>query len=116
MHELSLMEELMSLVDNAAREQNATSIEAIHLAVGELSGVDPQALSFAFDSVVQGTIARHAKLVISRIAVIAYCPVCSLEFTPPDVVYLCPTCGRFSQEIRQGTELTLASVEMTTHE
>lgn len=116
MHELALMEELMNLVAETARERRARSVTTIRLEVGDMSGVDPDALRFAFDAVVHDTLAEHATLEIERVPVIAVCPACAAEFAPEDVVYACPICGDVSAEIRRGTELTLVSVEITADE
>lgn len=54
MHELALMEEVRRLADEQAAAQGALRIHALHLRIGSLSGVDPEALAFAFEVVMQG--------------------------------------------------------------
>ncbi|MFW6357903.1 MAG: hydrogenase maturation nickel metallochaperone HypA [Chroococcales cyanobacterium] len=113
MHEVSLMENTLDLALNYAKEQGATEIHWIKLKVGELSGVIPEALEFAFDVVIQGTIAEKARLEIETIPVIAHCPTCDLDFPPSDLIYECPSCHQFCFEVCQGKELELASLEIS---
>lgn len=115
MHELSLLQEMLELALASAKKQGARAIHRIQLQVGEMSGVVPEALSFAFPIATHGTIAEGAVLEIDPISVVAYCPQCDQEFQPGDVIYLCPNCGEPSGEIRRGNELLLQSMEISTH-
>jgi len=54
MHELALMEEVRRIALAAAAAQGARRIHAVKLSVGRLSGVDPDALAFAFEVVMAG--------------------------------------------------------------
>jgi hydrogenase nickel incorporation protein HypA/HybF len=113
MHEIGLMENALAIaLDYATREQ-ATRIHEIALRVGTLSGVEPDALRFAFDMVTQGTIAEQAQLRIETFPTVCYCPHCQTEFQPTDWGYDCPTCQTWSASIVQGKELELASLEVS---
>lgn len=113
MHEISLMENTLATALTQARNQGATHIHSLKMNVGQLSGVVPDALEFAFDIVTKGTIAQEAKLEIELIPVTCYCPQCNLSFTPPDELYQCPQCFQISTLILQGRELELASLEVS---
>jgi hydrogenase nickel incorporation protein HypA/HybF len=52
MHEVSLLESTLELAVDYAHQQGATQIHRLTLRVGQLSGVIPEALQFAFDIVV----------------------------------------------------------------
>jgi hydrogenase nickel incorporation protein HypA/HybF len=113
MHEVGLMENALAIaLDYATREQ-ATRIHEIALRVGMLSGVEPDALRFAFDVVTQGTIAEKAQLRIETCPTVCYCPHCQAEFHPTDWGYDCPICQVWSLSIVQGKELELASLEVS---
>ncbi|MBZ8181091.1 hydrogenase maturation nickel metallochaperone HypA [Oscillatoria salina] len=112
MHEVSLMENTLELVLNYAQKEGAKEIHWIKLKVGALSGVIPEALAFAFDVVIQGTIAQNAHLEIETVPVIVHCEKCQLDFTPSDFIYDCPRCQQLCYEIRQGKELELVSMEI----
>lgn len=113
MHELGIIQTTLDIAFDHAKRQGATRIHHLTLQIGQLSGVIPEALMFAFDVAVQGTIAEHAQLTINSIPAICYCPVCQDEFQPDDWIYECPQCHHLCSEIRQGRELELASMEVS---
>jgi hydrogenase nickel incorporation protein HypA/HybF len=47
MHEYSIVGSLMQRVEAEARQRGATSVGRIRIALGELSGVDPELLASA---------------------------------------------------------------------
>ena len=113
MHEVGLMQNALTLaLDYAAREQ-ASRIDRLALRVGELSGVDPDALRFAFDVVCQGTIAEQAQLSIEVCPTLCFCSLCQSPFHPTETGYECPNCQTWSTSIVQGKELELASLEVS---
>jgi hydrogenase nickel incorporation protein HypA/HybF len=113
MHELSVMASALEIALDQTRRQGASRIHAITLRIGELSGVVPEALTFAFEAVVAGTPAEGARLVVEAVPVLCHCPRCGEEFHPADVIYQCPSCGQISADVRRGRELELASLEVS---
>jgi hydrogenase nickel incorporation protein HypA/HybF len=113
MHEVGIMQNTLDIALEYARKQGASRIHRIVLRVGELSGVVPEALSFAFDVVMQGTIAQNAQLQIEYLPILCYCPTCQQEFQPTDWIFECPQCHQICTEIRQGKELELSSMEVS---
>lgn len=113
MHEVSIMESTLELAEQSAQQQGATQIHQLTLRVGELSGVIPEALRFAFDVVAQGTMAAAAKLTIESVPAVCHCSACDEDFQPPDIIYECPHCHGLATELRQGKELELVSLEVS---
>ncbi|KGF71845.1 hydrogenase nickel incorporation protein HypA [Neosynechococcus sphagnicola sy1] len=113
MHELGLLENTLELALGYAQQQGASQIHRLTLRVGQLSGVMPEALRFAFDVVVQGTIAANAELEIETIPAICYCPTCQQDFQPPDWIYECPDCHQLCTQLLQGRDLELVSLEVS---
>ncbi|NJR56582.1 MAG: hydrogenase maturation nickel metallochaperone HypA [Acaryochloris sp. CRU_2_0] len=113
MHEVSLMENALVIALNYAARERASRIHQIALRVGDLSGVEPDALRFAFDVVTQGTIAEDAQLSIQSCPTVCYCNFCQTHFRPTELGYECPTCQTWSMSIVQGKELELASLEVS---
>ena len=112
MHEISLIQSMLDIAFSQAQIQGVNRIHQLNLRVGEIAGVVPEALEFAFASCTEGTIAAGAKLEIEWVKAVCYCPECHAEFTPLDWIYVCPRCDRISHEIRQGRELQLISLEV----
>ena len=80
MHEVGIMASAMDAVLAQAREHGASRVHLIVLRVGALSGVEPEALRFAFDIVAKDTPADGADLEIDTVPARARCPDCDLEF------------------------------------
>mgnify|MGYP005848160155 CR=1 FL=1 len=112
MHEVSLMQNTIEIALEHAHQQGAQKIQRLKMRVGEMSGVVPEALEFAFDVCTQGTIAQGARLEIESVAVVCYCPNCEQEFQPEDVFYECPHCHQLSNHICRGREIELTSLEL----
>ena len=60
MHEMAIAEGILDIALDYAHENKAQRIDRIHLLLGELSGVETEALSLAFSSMQRGTIAENA--------------------------------------------------------
>jgi hydrogenase nickel incorporation protein HypA/HybF len=112
MHEIGIMEQTLQIAIDNALKQNGNKINKITMRIGKLSGVVPEALEFAFDVVIKGTIAENSTLKIDTIPIICYCNNCQEKFAPEEWFFECPNCHQFSQNILQGKEIELASVEI----
>lgn len=113
MHEVGLMREVIDAATAAAAAAGATRVHAVRLRVGRLAGVEPDALAFAFDVAAAGTPVEGAALSIDDVTVLCHCPRCDAEFAPPGFAFACPRCGDVSRDVRRGTELELASLEVS---
>ena len=114
MHEVSMMQNTLDIAIAQARQNGATKIECLTLNIGELSGVIPEALEFAFEVLIRGTMAENAQLEIKIIPVVCYCQECDRQFKPNNNIYECPQCQQISTHIIKGRELELASLVVST--
>lgn len=110
MHEVSMMQNTLDIAITQAQLNKATKIERLTMNIGELSGVIPEALEFAFEVLIQGTMAENAQLEIRNIPVVCYCQKCDRNFQPEEYIYECPQCQQICTNILTGRELELASV------
>ena len=115
MHELSLMEGVRDLALLHAGNNDAVAITGITLRVGQLAGVEPEALALAFEVVMAGTIAAAAQLRIEPVAPLWGCAFCDADLLPQAGWgdKLCPSCGGSAIHLRAGAELELASLDLT---
>jgi hydrogenase nickel incorporation protein HypA/HybF len=113
MHELSIMDSALTQALERARDAGARQVQIIRLRIGALSGVVPDALQFAFETLTPGTIAEGAQLAIEDVPARFWCSACAREFQADDFLAECPRCRRPSGELRAGRELELASLEIT---
>lgn len=109
------MESALTVVQRHATERQAHHVNRIVLRIGALSGVEPDALRFAFDVVTRGTVAEGAVLVIEDVPARVYCSACQREFTVEDhsFIFTCPDCHALCGEVRSGRELELSRIEMS---
>lgn len=110
MHEVSMMQNTLDLAIAQAKQNHATKVERLTMNIGELSGVIPEALEFAFEVLTPGTIAENAQLEIKTIPVVCYCPKCERNFRPESDIFACPQCQQISSNVISGRELELASI------
>jgi hydrogenase nickel incorporation protein HypA/HybF len=113
MHEVSIMQGALELALHTVQASAAKEIHSLHMRVGAMTGVVPDALQFAFEALREGTLAAGARLDVEMVPVSCWCAECQAEFESADWLQECPACHRPSMEIRHGLELELASVEIT---
>jgi hydrogenase nickel incorporation protein HypA/HybF len=113
MHELSIA---ISMIDQIAEEtesRGGLAVEAVHLKLGIFSGVDKEALLFAYELACEGSPLAGSRLVIESVPLVIYCDACQKNRTPPSVYELsCPDCGTPGQKIVTGREIEVASLEV----
>lgn len=108
MHEISLVTALMEQVEDLAKQQDFTMIKHIKLAVGEISGVNSEALLFCFPEVVKGSILSSAELIVDSIPAIIYCSICRSDSTPTDRwALICENCGSMDIRVKSGKEFKI---------
>jgi hydrogenase nickel incorporation protein HypA/HybF len=111
-HELSIATAIVEQAERLARADGADRVSAVTVRVGELAGVVPDALHFAFEVARDGTALAGARLEVEAVPALAWCGGCAEEFAvgmPP--FFWCPHCDRPSQELRSGRELEITGVE-----
>jgi hydrogenase nickel incorporation protein HypA/HybF len=106
MHELSIARSIVGIVDEAAKGRR---VRRVVLEIGQLSGVLPEAISFCFDVVAEGTAAQGAVLDIRHIEGRASCIDCGAEFTTPSLLTPCACGGRRLTRLH-GEELNVKSI------
>lgn len=61
MHEMSLAESIVSLVESHAEAEGFSRVKAIWLEIGELAGVEVEALTFSLDVVMRESLMEGAQ-------------------------------------------------------
>ncbi len=107
------MESALSLVQDHAATRRGRRVTRVVLRIGELAGVDVDALRFAFDVVSRGTVAEGAAFQVEEVPALAHCGECGRDFASDDLVFICPTCGAPGGEFRSGREMELSRIELS---
>lgn len=66
MHEVSLCESIIKIIEKQAKQDGFSRVERVTLTVGALSGASIEALEFCFPMVAKGTIADGACLAFTQ--------------------------------------------------
>lgn len=112
MHEISLCEMILQTLDEQSEIQHYRRVRSVTLEVGELAGVEIDALRFSFDVVVQGSLADQARLEIIEIPGRACCLHCSLESAVQQRYQICPGCGHYQLQIIDGEQMRIKELEV----
>lgn len=105
MHEVSIAEGIAEVVEKTAAKNNITAISRVRVAIGELAGVDCEALNFAWESVAESGLLKGAKLEIEHIAGTAWCTDCEKAVPLKRYGNACPLCGGYHLIATAGTEM-----------
>ena len=112
MHEMSLAEGVLQLVEDTARREQASRVKLIVLEIGKLSSVEPAALNFCFDVVTRGSIAEGAVLEIVDVPGAGWCMQCAATVPIAERYGACPTCGSHQVQPTGGTEMRVREIEI----
>lgn len=105
MHELSLAEGILQIVEDAAAQQGFKRVTEVRLEIGALSGVEVEALSFCLDMVLKDSIAEGARVELEKVPGSGFCLECG-ETVPVNALYdACPRCGGYQVQATGGTEM-----------
>jgi len=112
MHELSIAQSILEIVQANLPVADAGSVKLVKIRVGQLSGVVPDSLDFCFGAITHGTSLQGATLDIEKVPFVLKCRACNTSFESEAGVVLCPTCGGMDTEVLSGTELQVVEIEL----
>ncbi|MDJ0734518.1 MAG: hydrogenase maturation nickel metallochaperone HypA [Nostocaceae cyanobacterium] len=108
MHELGITQNIVAIV---AEHAQGAKVKRVLLEIGKLSAIMPDAISFCFDVVSQGTVLEGAKLEIQEIPGLGKCRECGAE-VPLDVPFGICNCGSMQLDLIAGEELKIKEIEI----
>jgi hydrogenase nickel incorporation protein HypA/HybF len=112
MHELSIASSILETVSKERERLNGARVTKVGVRIGELAGVDPDALSFSFEILVKDTDLDPLALEIEFISRRHECSHCKHVFTVVNYQFDCPACGSKETRCVGGDELQLAYLEV----
>jgi hydrogenase nickel incorporation protein HypA/HybF len=115
MHELSIAMQIVEIVEEEAKKHDSALVSAVHLEIGTLSGVEPDALEFAMEEAVRHSIVAKAELFYHYIEAVAVCEECCHEFKTEDYFKVCPYCNSINTSLLKGKELKIKSIDIQTN-
>lgn len=112
MHEMSLCESVLQVMQDSAKSQDYESVKTVWLEIGALSGVELDAMRFCFDVVTRDTLADKARLEIIEVPGQAWCMQCSRTVSVKQRFDACPDCGSYQLQVTGGDEMKIKELEV----
>ncbi len=112
MHEMSLAEGVIQVLEDSARKQDFSVVTRVWLEIGQLSSVEPDAMRFCFDAVSKGTLAEQAELIIIEVPGRGACLACGATFDYRARFDPCPECESYQVQMTGGDEMRVKELEV----
>lgn len=116
MHEMGIANSILTGVEKELRRRPGCRAVKVGVRIGELAGVDPDALSFAFEALTLDTPLAGLVLDVEYRAARNRCRDCSREFEIQNFEVSCPVCDTLNTERLSGDELEFAYLEIEDEE
>jgi hydrogenase nickel incorporation protein HypA/HybF len=114
MHELGIANSILEAVEAEARRHPGARVAKAGLRVGELAGVDADALRFCLGLLVRETPWESLAFEIEAVRQRRTCCPCGQAFVVEGYRPECPVCGSTETKFLAGDELELAYLEVET--
>lgn len=112
MHEMSLAEGVLQIIEDAAKAQRFSRVKTVWLEIGQLAGVEAEAMRFCFGAVVRGSMAQDALLEIIETPGRAWCMQCSDTVQVRALYDVCPQCGSHQLQVTGGNEMRVKELDV----
>jgi hydrogenase nickel incorporation protein HypA/HybF len=112
MHEFAIASSVLDAVRTESRLRPGMRVCKIGVRIGDLAGLDPDALSFCFEALTKETDLESVVLEIERKPRRQRCSRCANEFAVVNYETSCPDCGEAFTVFLSGDELELTYLEM----
>jgi len=108
-----MMTSVVETVTESLTPYPGAKVLEVRLKVGALASVIPESLDFCFGIVTEGTPLEGARLVVNVLPVVVHCAHCDQDAELEGIQsFRCPKCGEPCNDLRQGRELEIDSIEI----
>lgn len=112
MHEMGIANSILEGVAKELRSRPGNHATKVGVRIGQLAGVDPGALSFAFEALTIDTPFATLKLDVEYVLPRSRCRDCNREFEVCNYELFCPACGSLNSTRISGDELEFIYLEI----
>jgi hydrogenase nickel incorporation protein HypA/HybF len=113
MHELSIALSIVEMAQQECAQRGGVRLRAVHLRMGPLAGIVPDALRFSYIAACAETSLEGSQLLIEEVPLTVHCPTCHGPHQLARIYPLrCPACGSDQVDIVQGKELEVVALEV----
>lgn len=110
MHEMSIAESVLGIVEDTARAGGLARVSEVRLAIGQLAAVEVSALRFCFEAVVRDSVAEGAALEIEELPGEAWCFDCCATVPLAARGEACPACGGARLQVTGGADMRVKDI------
>ncbi|WP_070966080.1 hydrogenase maturation nickel metallochaperone HypA [Vibrio sonorensis] len=112
MHEMSLCESLLQLLEEQAVTEQYSRVKTVFIDITPSSCIESHALKFCFDVVCKGSLAEGAQLIINKVDGQAWCFDCSTIVFVSDRFIPCPRCQGFHLKYQGDSGFKIKQLEV----
>jgi hydrogenase nickel incorporation protein HypA/HybF len=112
MHEMSIAQSLIDVLRDEMLKHDAKTLRSVRLNLGQMTAIVPDALSFCFQVITDGTEMEGARLIMETIPLMGYCSECEEEFEIKDYAFVCPSCDSTKINTIGGQDLSIVEIEV----
>ena len=116
MHELSVAQSIIEIIQQHISESEWECVRAVRLKIGVCAGIVPDSLEFSFQAITAESSLRQAKLEIETIPFRIYCNTCKTTTEDNSGFVVCGICGSADTKIISGLEMQINEIEITESE
>lgn len=110
MHELGVIIEVVSQVEQFAKDNEVEKIDTLVLQIGELSSMIPEYMQKLYPAAVEGTLLQDSRLEIEVIPGNGLCKACKQVFNLLNERGVCPGCKSKEFELLSGKEFYIKEI------
>jgi hydrogenase nickel incorporation protein HypA/HybF len=112
-HELSIACSIIDMACEESEQRGGVAVRAVHIRLGQLSGVVKSALLSAFELAREDSPLASARLVVEETPIVIRCAACETDTTlESPQSFCCSRCGTPSSDVRSGRELEVTALEI----
>jgi hydrogenase nickel incorporation protein HypA/HybF len=113
MHELSIAMSIVEMAEEESGRHGQAQVLAVHLRLGQLSGVVKEALLSCYEMACESTALEGSQLRIEEVPVEVFCPKCNGPRVVPSIQWFCcPECGTPTPTVLHGKEMEVVALEI----
>ncbi len=110
MHEFSVAQNIIESIKAEIGENLISKVRKISMEIGRLSGISIESLEFSLQVLLDKK--GENILNVNEIEPVVRCLNCKTEYTPDDMIWICPECSDMHGEILKGNEIKIIDLEV----
>ena len=110
MHELTLAESMIDIVERAAAQAEVSKVTRVRLSIGALAHVESDALLYCCEVVSRGGVAAGARFEVDRPPGRARCNACGQIFVLESLAIGCPNCVSHDLLVLDGEQMKVVEI------